>query len=75
VTRTIAGEDSILADYITRAQFAAQFGITERTAERWERLREGPPVTHVGRKVLYRKDSVLSWLKSREIKMPRSRCA
>ena len=34
--------------------------------DRWHTLRIGPPRVSVGRKVLYRRDSVRAWLQSRE---------
>ena len=58
--------DSILDDYFTRATLAQFLDVSERSIERWDALRVGPPRTHVGGRKLYRKDSVREWLQARE---------
>jgi hypothetical protein len=58
--------DSILDDYYTRAQLAAELKKSERTIKRWDDERTGPPVTYNGREPLYRKDSARAWLKAKE---------
>ena len=63
----------ILEDYVDRAELARQLGRTERTVARWEQERIGPPVTRLGRRVLYFIPSVQEWLRSREAKMVRER--
>ena len=55
-----------LADFLPRREAAAELDVCERTLDRWERLGEGPPVTKVGRRVLYRRSSLLAWLRGRE---------
>ena len=57
---------SLLAQYITLTECAAELGIDKRTLERWHRLREAPPRTKLGKRVLYRRDAVAEWLRSRE---------
>ena len=59
-------ENTLLADYMTPTQCAAELGIDKRTLERWHRLREAPPRTKVGKRVLYRRESVAEWLRSCE---------
>ncbi len=66
-------QSEILADYLSRAEAAKQIKRTERTLQRWERQRVGPPVTRLGNQVLYRKDALLAWLKSLETPTLRSR--
>jgi hypothetical protein len=63
---------SILSGYLSRAALAKQINRSVRTLERWEALREGPPVTHMGRDPFYRIDAVKEWLKSCERPMPRA---
>ena len=57
---------SIIQDYMTPAELAAELGICARTLERWNRLREAPPRTKIGNRVLYRREAVSAWLRSRE---------
>lgn len=65
--------ENILSGYIARPKLAKQLRRSERTLARWEDLRIGPPVTHVGCEPYYNVESVRAWLKSREQKMPRAR--
>jgi hypothetical protein len=64
---------NILSGYIARPKLAKQLRRSERTLARWEDLRIGPPVTHVGVEPYYSTESVRAWLKSREQKLPRTR--
>lgn len=52
----------ILDDYFTDVELAAELKISPRTIARWRSLREGPPTTRMGRKLLYRRDAVRKWL-------------
>lgn len=64
---------ALLADFYTQPQLAAELGVTKRTLQRWEELREGPPMIQVGRRTrLYNRESVRLWLMAREPK-PKSR--
>jgi Helix-turn-helix domain len=56
----------VLTDYLSRADLARELGVNERTLDRWQRLHCGPPLTHVGRQILYRKAAVREWLQSQE---------
>lgn len=58
---------SVLADWISREDLAVELGLSLQTLKRWAMRREGPPWMKVGRKVLYNRDSVKEWLRSREI--------
>jgi predicted DNA-binding transcriptional regulator AlpA len=58
--------EKLLADFLTQHETAAELNVCERTLDRWRRLGEGPPVTKIGRKVLYRRASVQKWLAARE---------
>jgi len=59
-------EEHVLAGYVTRKQLAAQLGRDERTLQVWEQRRIGPPLTRVGKQVLYRVDAVRVWLAAQE---------
>lgn len=56
----------LLKDYIPRKALAAEVGYTEKTLIRWELDGKGPPVTRIGRQVLYFRPSLEKWLRSRE---------
>ena len=54
--------DGILAEYLDDAQLARELDVSPRTVARWRAMREGPPLTRVGRRVLYRRSAVMAWL-------------
>jgi hypothetical protein len=56
----------ILSEFLTTEELAAELGRNKRTLDRWEALGTGPPRTRVGRKVLYRRNSVQKWLAAQE---------
>jgi len=58
--------ERILADFLTPDEAASELKICTRTLDRWHRLGEGPPITRLGRRVLYRRSSLLEWLHRRE---------
>ena len=58
--------ENILADFLTQGEAAAQLRVSKRTLERWERLREGPPITRLGRRIFYKRQSLRAWIHSRE---------
>jgi hypothetical protein len=60
----------LLADFLPRRDAAAELEVCERTLDRWERLGKGPPITRLGRRVLYRRSSLLAWLRQREYQGP-----
>jgi hypothetical protein len=60
-------------DYIPRKTLAAKLGnrlrgrpYSEFTLIAWEKDGKGPPVTRIGRDVLYRAASVEKWLQAQE---------
>ncbi len=63
---------SILAGLLTPKGLALELGVTERTIARWHQHRIGPPRVRIGRKVYYRKDSVIAWVGSCENSEPRA---
>ncbi len=56
----------ILDDYISRKQLAADLKLAEATLIRWEKDGKGPPVTRIGRDVVYSIPSFKKWLKEQE---------
>jgi hypothetical protein len=54
--------EPILSEFLTKEELAAELRRNPRTLDRWDALGVGPPRTHVGRKVLYRRVSVQKWL-------------
>lgn len=58
--------ETLLADFLTQDEAAAELKVCQRTLDRWRRLSEGPPITKLGRRILYRRSSVQAWLRARE---------
>lgn len=56
----------LLNDYLTRPQLCQQLGISARTLIRWDSMRIGPPVTLIGRRAMYKRSSVETWLQEIE---------
>lgn len=51
-------ESGLLNDWLSRADLAGELGLTVDTLARWETGRRGPPCVRLGRRVLYRKETV-----------------
>ena len=62
----MSNSEPILSEFLTTEELAAELRRNPRTLDRWEVLGMGPPRTHVGRKVLYRRTSVQKWLAAQE---------
>ncbi len=62
----MSNSEPILSEFLTKEELAAELRRNPRTLDRWDVLRTGPPRTHVGRKVLYRRASVQKWLAAQE---------
>jgi hypothetical protein len=58
--------EKLLAEFLTQREAAAELDVCERTLDRWRRLGEGPPITKIGRRVYYRRPTLLAWLCTRE---------
>jgi excisionase family DNA binding protein len=58
--------EPLLSDYFTQEEAATELKVSPRTIDRWRRLDEGPPITKLGRRILYRRSSVQAWLRARE---------
>jgi predicted DNA-binding transcriptional regulator AlpA len=57
---------NLLEDYLDKNELAAALDTSPRTVDRWETARIGPPRTIIGRRVLFRRESVKQWLLQRE---------
>jgi hypothetical protein len=57
---------SLLNEYLSPAQLAAELDICTKTLDRWRAFGSGPPVTKIGRKSYYSRASVTAWLQARE---------
>ncbi len=57
---------SLLAEFFEQDEAAAELKVCQRTLDRWRRLGDGPPITKIGRRVLYRRSSLQAWLHGRE---------
>jgi hypothetical protein len=64
--------ENLLTDFLTQDEVAAELNVCKRTLDRWRRLDEGPPVTKLGRRILYRRTSVQKWLAAQEQSCGRS---
>jgi hypothetical protein len=59
-------ENNILSEYLTKAELAAQLHRSTRSVDRWTLTGYGPPCVRIGRRSLYRRESVLEWLRGLE---------
>jgi hypothetical protein len=62
----MSDSEPLLSDYFTQEEAAAELKVTERTLDRWRRLGEGPPITKLGRRTIYRRSSLKAWIRARE---------
>jgi excisionase family DNA binding protein len=63
--------EPVLSHYFTHEEAATELKVSARTVDRWRRLGEGPPITKLGRRVLYRRSTLQAWLLTREHQRPR----
>lgn len=57
---------TLLQDYLTRDQVASELRVATRTVARWQNQPNGIPYIEMGGRILYRRQSILSWIESRE---------
>lgn len=60
----------VLDDYVTEHALARQLDKSERTLQRWRRLRIGPTPTVLGNRVLYAITDVRTWLRAQRREAP-----
>ncbi|HMT45484.1 MAG TPA: helix-turn-helix domain-containing protein [Novosphingobium sp.] len=58
----------VLSEWLTQSELAAELRVSTDTLRRWQARRIGPPSIKLGMRVLYRRESVKEWLRSREKK-------
>jgi hypothetical protein len=58
----------VLDDYMDTEQLATELDVVPLTLIRWRLQKTGPPITRLGRRILYRRSSVQAWLAAREQK-------
>jgi hypothetical protein len=63
----IGDENSLLSEYLTKAELAAQLHRSIRSVDRWALTGNGPPFVRLGRRSLYRRAAVIDWLRGLEI--------
>jgi hypothetical protein len=62
----MSNSEPILSDFFSKEELAKELKRNPRTLDRWQAIGMGPPRTHIGRKVLYRRASVQKWLAAQE---------
>jgi hypothetical protein len=63
----------LLENYLTEAELAAELNKCVRTLQIWREKRTGPPWTTNGKTILYSRDGIPGWLKSRQQQPVRNR--
>ena len=56
----------LLHGWMSRAELADELGLCVETLRRWADARRGPKFVRAGRKILYRRSTVLAWLEEQE---------
>ena len=56
----------LLDDFLSTEELAVELDVTPLTLVRWRMQKTGPPVTRLGRRILYRRSSLQKWLVSQE---------
>lgn len=57
---------TLLDEWMTRKELAAELGVSERTLLNWKVQRIGPPLIRLKKQTLYRREAVREWLRSQE---------
>lgn len=68
IPRSAEQPPAVLEEWLTRAELAAELGVTVDTLSRWECRHSGPMCVRVGRRVMYRRANVEKWLRKLESK-------
>jgi hypothetical protein len=65
-------DNTLLSEYWTEAEFAAEVGVKPSTVERWRRKRVGPEFVRRGKTPLIHREVGRSWLRAGGVKPRRS---
>lgn len=65
----------LLSDYLDENAAAAALHVCTKTLRRWRALGDGPPMTRLGRKVLFRRTAIAEWLAAKEAAVRRKPAA
>lgn len=60
---------SLLNDYFSEHEFAAELGVTLRTYRNWRALGEGPTITRIGKRVFIARSDARAWLKGQRVEV------
>jgi hypothetical protein len=56
------GVTALLASFFTQDELAVELDVSPKTLDRWALEGKGPAITKVGRRILYSKKAVATWL-------------
>lgn len=56
--------DYMTTDYMTTEEVATMIHLSQSTLRAWRSKNMGPPTMHAGRRVLYRRSDVNSWVEN-----------
>jgi predicted DNA-binding transcriptional regulator AlpA len=59
-------QEGLLCDFMSEDDLARDLDVAKKTLHRWSKEGRGPRRTKIGRRVLYRRDSVREWLQACE---------
>jgi hypothetical protein len=65
--------DKLLSDFLTPEELAGEFNLKVTTLKAWRRKGTGPNHTTIGKKILYRRATVIAWISARERSPERGR--
>jgi excisionase family DNA binding protein len=65
--------DKLLSGFLTPAELADELNLKVTTLKAWRRKGTGPNHTTIGKKVLYRRSTVIAWIAARERSPERGR--
>jgi len=57
-------ESILLSDFLDVEGLARELRVSTKTIHRWKKRKYGPPVTGVGRRILFSRQAVIDWLQS-----------
>ena len=65
--------ESVLRDWVSRAELATQIGVSVDTLCRWDSEGVGPASVRIGRNIVYRRETVAKWLSGLEAESMKQR--